>query len=1081
MSEHALKLIIDNIEKHRKGEDARFLDLGNCGLTEVPDAIGECTWLEELVLANESYSRDSEKWVRRKSVNAGLLNNITQLSNGISKLINLKKLFIQGQFDKVFDLSDLSPIATLNNLEFLDLNFTNVTDLLPLAKLKNIQALSFGSTMVSDLSYLRGLNNLQDLFCGRTQISDLSPLSGLVNLQTLFCFSTQVSDLSPLGTLKNLKTLFAYETKILEISPIVTLVNLVELNISHTKVSNLTPLIELDNLKTVVIGETEVIDFTPLIKLKNLEELFIYSLPIKDISFLQNMRKLKHLSAFRTQICDLSILSDLMELHSIYISHTQVSDISPLIKLKKLQRLGISNTLVSDLSPLAGLEYLEQLELENTDVSDLTPILSLIIEKLIPVRQSRYDLIGEDDQDWHEKPFISVEGCPLIIPPIEFAQHSPQTVCDYFEELGDDNLKLNEVKIIFLGEASAGKTSLVRRLLGEDFDNKESQTHGIRIKTAPFVMTNNDIVTAHLWDFGGQEVMHATHQFFLSQRCIYVLLLNSRNDDQAEKWLKHSASFGGHSPVLVVLNKIDENPSFEVNRKTLVEKYPQIRGFYRLSAKTNKGLEEFKEALRQEIDKADTRRTPFPIHWLGVKEYFSNMEADYIESAEYLKVCEQNNVTRQFSQDVLLQFLHDLGIVINFRGLKNFDTQILNPLWLTNGVYRIINSEIVANAGGLLREADFNDVINDPRYRKENTTDRAFEYTKNKLLYIVRVMQEFELCFLLDERTFVVPQLLPISEPDFKIDGAVLRFIIHFPDFLPDSIFPRLMVKLHTFITGDQRWRRGFVMYKPSVFQAVARVRWDKEDQKILVDVCGEDRRRFLSFIRETVKEIVGDFVKLNVEEMVPIPEIDDFFEYQYLVEAEKAGEKDVFVKQLRKRIPIADMLDGVEESNMRDEIEQLPVRAFISYSHKDLEYLKELRTALAPLIRLQKLQIWDDRDIDAGEAWEKVIFQQLEEADIVLCLVSADFVASDFCYKKEFNLALEAHRKGEKTIIPVMLRKTDWQDLPLAEIQGTPGEWITTAANKDVAWAKVSESLRSVLTPAKKRKKALLDIHLRS
>jgi internalin A len=310
-----------------------------------------------------------------------------------------------------------------------------------------------------------------------------------------------------------------------------------------------------------------------------------------------------------------------------------------------------------------------------------------------------------------------------------------------------------------------------------------------------------------------------------------------------------------------------------VDNKRLKEKYPQIRDFFRLSAKTDTGLAEFSEALRSEIDKADTRRTPFPPHWLAVKEHFSNMTADYIDSAEYRKVCEDKGVTRQFSQDVLLKFLHDLGVVINFDKLKNFDTQILNPLWLTNGVYRIINSKLVAEeTSGLLREQDFDAVINDPRYNKENTTDQVFDYPKNKLQYIVRVMQEFELCFQLDTSNYVVPQLLPVQEPDFKAEGAMLRFVIHFPDFMPDSIFPRLMVKLHTFLAAEgsdgttssraitkNAWRTGMILHKPNIFKALARVRWDKEDQKILVDVCGEERRRFLSFIRETVKEIVGD------------------------------------------------------------------------------------------------------------------------------------------------------------------------------------------------------------------------------
>jgi internalin A len=419
-----------------------------------------------------------------------------------------------------------------------------------------------------------------------------------------------------------------------------------------------------------------------------------------------------------------------------------------------------------------------------------------------------------------------------------------------------------------------------------------------------FAMSDGDTVAAHLWDFGGQEVMHATHQFFLSQRSVYVLLLNSRNDDQAEKWLKYAASFGGRSPVLVVLNKIDENPSFEVNRKTLREKYPQIREFYKLSCKIKSGIDDFREALRREIENADTRRTPFPAHWLAVKEHFSNMKAPYIESEEYQRACEKAGVTRAFSQDVLLKFLHDLGVVINFRNLKNFDTQILNPLWLTNGVYRIINSErVVRNRRPAARKRVRRRHQRPALPRRKYQQTKPFHYPKNKLQYIVRVMQEFELCFHLNAHTYVVPQLLPVQEPDVPMEGAVLRFVIHFPDFLPDSLFPRLMVKLHTYIEGDRRWRTGMVLHQPNIFKASARVRWDKEDRKILVDVCGEERRRFLSFIRETVKEIVETFSSLSYSELVPIPDSTDTEEYEYLVEAEKAGEKEVFVKSLKKRV----------------------------------------------------------------------------------------------------------------------------------------------------------------------------------
>lgn len=854
-----------------------------------------------------------------------------------------------------------------------------------------------------------------------------------------------------------------------ELSELATLTNLQQIDCSRTQIADLTTIAGLANLQLLDCSKTLVANLSPLRGLVKLEWLNCSFTQIIDLVPLKTLVYLKRFHCAGTQIADLTPLSGLIHLQLLNCSFTQVMNLTPLTAMVNLQLLWCNNTQVKDLTPLAALANLRKLDCSRTLVANLMPVLHLIKKGL----QARWE------SEWSGSNTICLEGCPLICPPVEIVRDSPQAVRDYFEELGGDSQQLNEVKVIFLGEASAGKTSLVKRLMNEAFDSEESQTHGIRIRKLPFTMDDGDTVTAHLWDFGGQEVMHATHQFFLSERSIYVLLLNSRNDDQAEKWLKHAKSFGGHSPVLVVLNKIDENPSFEVERKSLQEKYEQIRGFYRLScaAENNPGLLEFREALRQEIDRSDTRRTPFPAHWLEVKKRFVAMQSDYdyIESAAFRHVCQEQGVNHPISQDVLLQFLHDLGVVINFRNLQYFDTQILNPLWLTNGVYRIINSKLVADIGGLLREADFDAVINDPRYKTNDTTERRYTYPKNKLHYIVRVMQEFELCFMLNASTYVVPQLLPASEHKFEAEGMTLRFVIHFPAFLPNSVFPRLMVKLHAYIRNNQRWRTGMILHKPNVFDALAQVRWDKEDKKLLIDVCGNERRRFLSFIRETVKEIVNDFSDLSFMELVPVPECGDYQEYDYLVEAQKAGETEIFIKQLKKRISISAMLDGVEEPIMRDETQQLPVKAFVSYSHADLEHLKALQSALAPLSRLQKLQLWTDRGIDAGDEWRKEIFQQLEDADIVLCLVSADFVASDFCYLQEFKTALAAHKRGEKIIVPIMLRQIDWQDLPLAEIQGTPGEWITSAANKDEAWTKVSESLRPALEQAKARKQAKL------
>src|SRR5260221_5549812 len=89
-------------------------------------------------------------------------------------------------------------------------------------------------------------------------------------------------------------------------------------------------------------------------------------------------------------------------------------------------------------------------------------------------------------------------------------------------------------------------------------------------------------VTLNVWDFGGQEIMHATHQFFLTKRSLYLLVLNAREGEQdtnVEYWLQLIESFGGDSPVLVIINKVKDH-SFELNRRGLQAKVPAIPGIF---------------------------------------------------------------------------------------------------------------------------------------------------------------------------------------------------------------------------------------------------------------------------------------------------------------------------------------------------------------------------------------------------------------------------------------------------------------------------------------------------------------------
>lgn len=116
-----------------------------------------------------------------------------------------------------------------------------------------------------------------------------------------------------------------------------------------------------------------------------------------------------------------------------------------------------------------------------------------------------------------------------------------------------------------------------------------------------------------------------------------------------------------------------------------------------------------------------------------------------------------------------------------------------------------------------------------------------------------------------------------------------------------------------------------------------------------------------------------------------------------------------------------------------------MPVNMFFCYTREDEALLNKLKTHLRPLQRQGLIGLWDDREIQAGANWEQEIMYRLNDADLVLLLVSSDFMGSDYCYGKEMKLALERHAAGKCTVIPVILRPVYWHGEPLGGLQALP------------------------------------------
>ena len=135
----------------------------------------------------------------------------------------------------------------------------------------------------------------------------------------------------------------------------------------------------------------------------------------------------------------------------------------------------------------------------------------------------------------------------------------------------------------------------------------------------------------------------------------------------------------------------------------------------------------------------------------------------------------------------------------------------------------------------------------------------------------------------------------------------------------------------------------------------------------------------------------------------------------------------------------------------------------FMSYSHKDEELRQELEKHLAGLHRQGAISSWHDRRIGPGEEIHTQISVQLDAADIILLLVSADFLASDYCYNRELKRAMERHDEATARVIPVILRPCDWQGSPFGHLNAVPtdGEPITKHATLDDGFLDVARAVR--------------------
>ena len=666
--------------------------------------------------------------------------------------------------------------------------------------------------------------------------------------------------------------------------------------------------------------------------LTNLTYLYLYNCSgLTQLPELDKLKKLTHLNIF-----DCHNLTHLPSLDSL--TNLTLLSLSMCNDIKQLPELGnLTNLTELDLSwcrnlhelpdGMRTLKALKFLDLRYTNLYDLPDWLPEIAE-VFSMDTPR------DSKDG--KSTIYLSGTTVdTIPDMSIFVQPYEVVRKWFEDR--NKVPLNEIKVVFLGDGEAGKSRTIARLMGDGgdpVDYMDETTPGIVIKDKEYDLDGRKI-QVHYWDFGGQEIMHSMHRIFLTNRTMYVVLLNAREDkqgEQAQYWLQNIQSFAPDAPVLLVLNKIDRNPKAELAERTLRSKYPGLTQIVRLSATEfdkDRFNKEFTDILLDEIVKTGYLEAQWPASWIKVKERLEKMESHYILGNDYKAICAECQVDDV--QTELLHWFNDLGVSFCFCDKEDYALKkhvILRPDWITNGLYIILFNECAGARNGQLPHESIYALLERAGEDKSIscTLPEARYDRPGDIEYVLGVMRKFQLSLDTKDGKEFIPMLCQqdstVDIHYYENDTDILEFNMEF-EYLPENLLHRLMVIRHTELDMASAWRKGARFeFRDLGYSAVVLI--DVNTLRFFIRHTDPTHRpnTYLTMLKANVDRIVE---KMGITPPICklVYKLDgkrDEFDYDNLKLRLEVGQTHELSTAHKKMIPIQKILDQAAPDGLENE-----------------------------------------------------------------------------------------------------------------------------------------------------------------
>lgn len=830
------------------------------------------------------------------------------------------------------------------------------------------------------------------------------------------------------------------------------------------------PWVEYLNISNKNIGRIQFLE-----TLTNLKYLNLSHNQIEKIENLDNNKNIVELNLLQNKITKIENLNHLDKLQNLYLAFNQIESADGLTSFKHLDQFTINNNPLEQIDALGNLENIRLLTLSNTPIKSIKPIQHLIKNGSI-IETGKPNIQPNNA-------YIFLDGCfQLEDPNFEIVNQGNEAVLNYWKATEvTATQKFNFLKIILLGNSRVGKTDFSHFLRKGAIQDTSVSTHLLEISDWQPTFFNNENyenLSVKIFDFGGQDYYHDAYRLFFSSNTAYVVLWETATNaynitDELFKgqtslsyenypinyWLEtindfvkrkqyntveskfesdtesisismdtsamDNKIFVNQTPILLLQNKIDIDKSL-LDQSVLKEKYGLITQFFDVSLKNKKRTGILNEVLTEFIDSMNLTTKNLFSYQAALVEFWKQKseEAFQVFTIEtFLEVCQASGIA--LPKDFGVEQSKIIADILNAAGYLLYDEAlglVFTNLPALNSTFKSVLE--------LAMQAHCKGIINSSQIEEQGIDSK-----------VVLLLEKFKLLIKLNDKQYLNAQFLPLKpHPNiqFFLDSFLHNHVQYeYPAFFSNSILTQLFVQFlqeallleELVVEHLPIWKYGIVIkQKNERMQDWVYVELKKETSKGIIKIWTVqpfDRNKLEGKVMQAIESIHQGW---TVNKKVSIDN-HSYLNAEELMTNALASKFITYVDN--KPTPISKFKNVLDLTKTA-----IPKKMFISYCSANSKHMHQLSKNLKVLQEAHLIDFWYDRMIQPGTNWDESIQKELQEADVILFMVSSDFLLSKYIMEKEVPNAIELTRNGNKRLEIILVEDCLFEETIIGAIQ---------------------------------------------